>query len=114
MDFELPLSSPSPLPLPVLPDIADFGMMTTPIQISSVSCYTDNFENLEVAALLKENETVETLEPVFADTRKELGAQKALVHRLQIAFEKQTKLLKDTAVPRRKDSPEMPRQQEPP
>ena len=36
-------------PPPVLPDIADFGMMTTPIQ-TSVSCYTDSFENLEFAA----------------------------------------------------------------
>ena len=89
MDFELPLSSLSPLPPPVLPDIADFGMTTTPIQTSSVSCYTDSFEKLEFGALLKENELVETLEQVLANTRKELGAQKALVHQLERAFEKQ-------------------------
>ena len=77
MDCELPPSSPSPLPPPVLPDLADFGTMTTPIQTSSVSCYTDSFENLEFAALLKENEAVDTLEQILADTRKELGAQKA-------------------------------------
>ena len=64
-------------------------MMTTPIQTSFVSCYTDSFENLDFAALLKENEVVETLEQVLADTRKELGAQKAFVHQLEIAFEKQ-------------------------
>ena len=112
MDCELPLSSPSNPPPPVSPDIADFGTMTTPIQTSSVSCYTDSFEKLEFAALLKNNESVETLEQVLADTRKELGAQKALIHGLEIALEKQTKLRRHTAVPRRKDPPEMPRRQE--
>ena len=63
--------------------------MTTPIHTSSVSCHTDSFENLEFAALLKENEAVETLEQVLADTRKELGARKALVYRLEVAFDKQ-------------------------
>ena len=113
MDCELPPSSPSPLPSPVLPDIADFGTMTTPIHTSPVSYYTDSFENLEYAALLKENEAVETLEQVLVDTRKELSAQKALVHRLEVAFDKQTELRRHTAVPRRTDPPKTPRQQEP-
>ena len=69
IDCELPLSSPSPILPPNLPDIADIGMMTTPIPTSSVSCYTDSFEKLEFAALMKKNEAVETLEQVLADTR---------------------------------------------
>ena len=96
MDCELPLSSPSALPPPVVPDIADFDMMTTPIQPSSVSCYTDSFKNLEFAAILVENEAVETLQQALADTRKESGAQKALVHRLEIAYEKQKQNHEDT------------------
>ena len=83
------LLRPQASPPPVLPDVADFGMMRTPIQTSSVSCYTDSFENFEFAALLKENEAVETLEQVLADTRKESGAQKALLHQLKIAFGKE-------------------------
>ena len=90
MDCELPPSSPSPLPPP------DFGLMTTPIRTSSVSYYTESFENLEFAALLKENEAVETLEQLWTDTRKELGAQKALVHRLEVAFDKQKQNYEDT------------------
>ena len=96
MDCELPPSSPSPFPPIVLPDIADCGTMTTPIHTSSVSCYNDSFENLEFAALLKENEAVETLEQILADTRKELGAQKALVDRLEVAFDKQKQNYEDT------------------
>ena len=88
MDRELPLCSPSPFSAPVLPDLADFGTITTPIQTSSVSCYSDSFENLEVVAGEKKNEAVETLEQIWADTRKDLVAQKALVRRLEIAFEK--------------------------
>ena len=45
---------------------------------------------------MKENEAVETLEQVLADTRKKLGAQKALVHRLEIVFEEQKQNLEDT------------------
>ena len=89
MDSELPHYSPSTIPPPVLPDIADFSMMTTPIQTSSVSCYTDSFQNIEFAALLEENEPEETLEKVLTDTRKEFGAQKALDHRLEIEKQKQ-------------------------
>ena len=96
MDCELPFSSPSPLPPPDLPDNSDFGMMKTPIQTSFVSCYTDSFENLEFAAHLKENGAVETLEQVLSDTRKKLEAQKALVHRLGKAFEKQKQNYEDT------------------
>ena len=70
--------------------------MTTPIQTSSVSLFTASFENFEFSALLKENEAVETLEEVLADTLKELGAQKALVHRLEIAFKGQKQIDEDT------------------
>ena len=111
MDCEMHLSLPSTLLPPVLPDNADFGMMTTPIQFSSVSCYTDSFENFEFAALLEENEAVKTREQVLADTRKELGAQKALVHRLEMVLEKRKQNYE--AIPRRKDPPETLRRQEP-
>ena len=76
--------------------LADFGMITTPIQTSSVSCYSDSFENLEVVALQKKIEAVETLEQISADTRKDLVAQKALVHRLEIALEKRKQNYDDT------------------
>ena len=95
MNCLFPRPHPSPPP-PVLPDIADFSMMTTPIQTSSVSCYTDSFEKLEFAALLKENEALETLEKVLTDTRKELGTQKTLVHRLEIAFDQQKQNYENT------------------
>ena len=52
-----------------------------------------------------------TREKVLADTRKKLGAQKALVHRLEIVFEKQRQNYE--AIPWRKDPPETPRRQEP-
>ena len=74
--------------------------MTTPTQTSSVSCYT---ESLELAVLLKKNEAIETLEQVLDDIRKELGAQKALADRLDIAFSKTKKIQRRTSVPRRKN-----------
>ena len=45
---------------------------------------------------MKENEAVETLQQVLADSGMELGAKKALAHRLEIAFEKQKQNYEDT------------------
>ena len=70
--------------------------MTTPILTSSISCYSESFKNLEFGTLLKKNEAVETLEQVLADTRKELGAQQALVHWLEMVFKKQKQNYYDT------------------
>ena len=72
----------------ILPDITDVGVLTSPIPTSKVSCYTDSFAELEFAALLNENEEVDCLEQTLADTRAELGKQKALFARLEHAFKK--------------------------
>ena len=78
--------SPSPAPPPVLLDITDVGVLTSPLPTSTVSYYTDSFADLEIAALLKENEEVDCLEQTLAHTRAELGKQKALFARLERAF----------------------------
>ena len=80
--------SPSPVPPPVLPDITDVGVLTSPVLTSTISCYTDSLADFEFPALLKENEEVDCLEQTLADTRAELGKQKALFDRLESAFSK--------------------------
>ena len=60
MECNAPLSSSPVLP-PILPDISDDGVLTSPVPTSTVSCYTDSFADLEHAALLKENEEVDCL-----------------------------------------------------
>ena len=80
--------SPSPVPPPILPDISDVGVVTSPVPSSTVSCYTDTFADLEFAALLKENEEVDCLQQTLAATRAELEKQKAVFTRLERAFNK--------------------------
>ena len=80
--------SPSLVPPPILPHITDVSVLASPVQNSTVSCYTDSFADLEFAALLKENEEVDCLEQILAATRAELGNQKALFARLERAFNK--------------------------
>ena len=76
------------MPPPILPDITDVGVLTSPVPTSTVSCYTDSFADLEFAALSKENEEVDYLQQTLAATRAELGKQKALFARLERAFNK--------------------------
>ena len=76
------------MPPPILSDITDVGVLTSPVPTSTVSCYTDSFAGLEFAALLKENEEVDCLQQTLAATRAELGKQKALFARLERAFNK--------------------------
>ena len=73
---------------PILPDITDVGVSTSPVPTSTVYCYTDSFADVEFAALLKENEEVDCLQQTLAATRAELGKQKALFARLVRAFNK--------------------------
>ena len=87
MECNAPLS-PSPVPTPILPDITDVLVLTSPVPTSTVSCYTDSFADLEFAALLKENEEIDCLQQSLAATRAELGKQKALFARLKRAFKK--------------------------
>ena len=87
MECNAPLS-PSPVPPPILPDITDIGALTSPVPISTVSCYTDSFADLEFAALLRKNEEVDCLQQTLAAIRAELGKQKALFARLEQAFNK--------------------------
>ena len=82
------LLSASLVPPPILPDLTDVGVLTSPVPTSTVSCYTDSSADLEFAALLKENEEVDCLEQTLADTRRELGKQKALFERLVRAWNK--------------------------
>ena len=81
MDYKA-LFSPPPVPPPILPDITDVGVLTSPFPTSTVSCYTDSFSDLEFAALLKENEEVDGLVQTLAATWVELGKQKAFFARL--------------------------------
>ena len=80
--------SPSPVPPPILPDITDVGVLTSPVPTSTVSCYIDSFADSEFAALLKDNEEVDCLQQTLAARRAELGKQKALFARLERAFNK--------------------------
>ena len=67
------LLSPSPVPPLILPDLTDVVVLTSSVPTSTVPCYTDSFADLEIAALLKENEEVDCLEQTLAYTRAELG-----------------------------------------
>ena len=80
--------SPSPVLPPILHDITDVGVLTSPVPTSTVSCYTDSFADLEFATLLKENEEIDCLQQTLAATRAELGKQKALFARLERALNK--------------------------
>ena len=91
MECDMTPSTPSTEPSPVLPDTVHFGMLTSPVQTLSVSCYIDSFGDLEIAALLKEKEAIQTFEQTLEDTRKEVGSHKAFFCRLQRAFDKQKK-----------------------
>ena len=77
MERNAPLS-PSAVPPPILLDITNVGVLTSPVLTSTVSCYTDSFADLEFAALLKENEEVDCLQQTLA----------ALFARLERAFNK--------------------------
>ena len=96
MGCDLPLSSPPPLFPPVLPDIADFGMMTALIQNFSVSCYTDSLENFEFSVLFKKKWTCRNSWAGFDWHSKTVGCTNALVHRLEIACQKQKQTYEDT------------------
>ena len=72
MECNAPLS-PSPVPPPILPDITDVSVLTSPVLTSAVSCYTDSFADLDFAALLKKNEEVDCLQQTLGATRAELG-----------------------------------------
>ena len=76
------------MPPPILPDITDVGVLTSPVPTSTVSCHTDSFADLDFAALLEENEEVDCLQQTLTATRAELGKQKALFIRLERAFNK--------------------------
>ena len=66
----------SPLPPSFVPDIVYSGTLTPLAPTYSASCYTDSFADLEIAALVKENEAIESLEKALEDNREELGSQK--------------------------------------
>ena len=87
MECNAPLS-PSTTPPPILPDITNNGVLTSPVPTSTVSCYIDSFADWEFAALLKENEEVDFLQQTLAATRAELGKQKVLFARLDCVFNK--------------------------
>ena len=74
------------MPPPILPDITDVGVLTSPVPTATISCHSDSFADLEFAAILLGNEEVDCLEQTLADTRGELGQQKALSARLEHAF----------------------------
>ena len=75
-------------PSPIVPDIIAVGVLSSPVPTSTVSCYTDNFIDLKLADLLKENEEVDCLQQTLAATRAELGKQRALFARLERAINK--------------------------
>ena len=60
---------------PILPDITDVGVLTSPVPTSTVSYYHDSFAGLEFAAPLREKEEVDRLVQTLATTRAELGKQ---------------------------------------
>ena len=76
------------MPPLILPDSTDVGVLTSPVPTSTVPCYIDSFADWEFAALLKENEEVDSLQQTLAATRAEVGKQKALFARLGGAFNK--------------------------
>ena len=88
--------SSSPMPPPVLPDIVDPFRLTFRVPTFSVSCYTDSFADLELAALLNQNDNVESLEKDLEDTGAALGSEKATFTRLERAFDKQKQQFEQT------------------
>ena len=88
LDFFDPLSSSPSLP-PVLPDIDDSVMLTTPVPTCSVSCYAGSFAELEFSAFLRNHDAVESLGKALEDTRTEIGSQKATFACLEPAFDKE-------------------------
>ena len=88
MEIDVPMS-PSPVPLPILPDIADNCTLTSPVPTQSVACFTDSADDMECAALLKDVGELEALQVAY-------GAEKERLIRLEIQFQKHRGILAQT------------------
>ena len=88
MDIDVAMS-PSPMPPPILPDIADSCTLTSPVPTQSVACFTDSAADMEFAALLKDVDELGALRVAY-------GAEKERLIRLEIQFQKHHEILAQT------------------
>ena len=88
MEIDVPMS-PSPVPPPIFPDIADNYTLTSPVPTQSVACFTDSAADMEFAALLKDVDELEALRVAY-------GAEKERLIRLEIQFQKHREILAQT------------------
>ena len=58
MEIDAPMS-PSPVPPPFLPEIADRCALTSPVSTQSIACFTDCSADMEVVSLLKDVDELE-------------------------------------------------------
>ena len=86
MDCSMSLPSFCPITPPVLPDLADFGILISPDVTSTVTFLSDRFEALESAAFLKRNQVIETPNLTFEVALENVAAQKALFFHLEPIF----------------------------
>ena len=86
MDCSMGLPSPCPITPPVLPDLADFGILISPDITSTVTFLLDSFEALDCAAFLKRNQVIETPNLTLEVALENVAAQKALFFHLQPIF----------------------------
>ena len=88
MEIDVPMS-PSPLPPPILPDIADNCTLTSPVPTQSVACFTDSAADMDFAALLEDVDELEALQVAY-------GAGKERLIHLEIQFQKHREILAQT------------------
>ena len=79
----------SPMPPLFVSNIVYYGTLIPLVPTCSASWYTDSFADLEIAAIVKENDAIESHEKALEDNREELVSQKATFSRLERAFDKQ-------------------------
>ena len=88
MEIDVSLSL-SPVPPPILLDIADNCTLTSPVPTQSVACFADSAADMEFEALLKGVDQLEALRVAY-------GAEKERLIRLEIQFQKHREILAQT------------------
>ena len=88
MEIDVPMS-PSPVPPPILPVIADNCTLTSLVPTQSVACFTDSAADMEFAALLKDVDEFEALRVAY-------GAEKERFLCMEIQFQKHREVLAQT------------------
>ena len=88
MEIDVPMSH-SPVPPPILPDIADSCTLTAPVPTQPVACFADSTADMEFPALLKDVDELEAPQVAY-------GAEKERSIRLEIQYQKHREVLEQT------------------